>query len=88
MNTILFKDKEYPKRTLLVKIDGVKYLITIATESLSDAMGDEKEVFDTVANNIDNNIYFYILDELITLPPKELAENHLDTEITFIEELE
>ena len=48
-------------------IEGDEQQITIATESLSDAMGDEKEEYDTEANEIDNDIYFYVEDEVIEL---------------------
>jgi hypothetical protein len=86
METITFKGKEYPARTLLMS-DGVdKIERTISVQSLSDAMGDDKEKFDTEANNIDNGIYFYVMDDEINLSGEEICKNCLDEPFTFIPE--
>lgn len=83
-NTINFKGKEYPIRTVLALIDGVEYELTIATESLSSAMDIESDV---EATDLDETIYFYIADELIDLSAKEIVEEHLDEPLIFIEEI-
>jgi len=84
---ITFKGKEYPTRTFTMTCEGAGEMTAIiATESLSEAMGDDKEAFDTEANNIDNTIYFYVEDEVINLPAEEICKNHLDIEFKFISE--
>jgi hypothetical protein len=89
MNKIEFKGKEYPTRTFLVtspEFDGeMEY--TIATESLDEALGDAKEEWDTEEHDIDCTIYFYVEDEVIELSAEEICENHLDIEMTLIEEI-
>ena len=89
MNVINFKGKEYPIRTFKVMLDEFddELIFTIATESLDEALGDNKEEWDTEENNIDCTIYFYVEDKVIDLDAKEICENHLDVEIEFIEEI-
>ena len=89
MNVINFKGKEYPIRTFKVMLDEFddELIFTIATESLDEALGDNKEEWDTEENNIDCTIYFYVKDKVIDLDAKEICENHLDVEIEFIEEI-
>ena len=89
MNVINFKGKEYPTRTFKVMSDEFddEQIFTIATESLDEALGDNKEEWDTEENNIDCTIYFYVEDKVIDLDAKEICENHLDVEMEFIEEI-
>ena len=89
MNVINFKGKEYPIRTFKVMLDEFddELIFTIATESLDEALGDNKEEWDTEENNIDCTIYFYVEDKVIDLDAKEICENHLDVEMEFIEEI-
>jgi len=89
MNVINFKGKEYPIRTFKVMLDEFddELIFTIATESLDEALGDNKEEWDTEENNIDCTIYFYVKDKVIDLDAKEICENHLDVEMEFIEEI-
>jgi hypothetical protein len=89
MDVINFKGKVYPTRTFKVMSDEFddEQIFTIATESLDEALGDNKEECDTEENNIDCTIYFYVEDNVIDLDAKEICENHLDVEIEFIEEI-
>lgn len=82
-----YKLVEYPVRTFKVEIDGEEQDITIATESLSEAMGDDKEVEDTEANDLDCTIYFYVADDVIGLDADVICKEHLDEPMTFIEEI-
>ena len=86
MNTVTFKGQEYPTRTFEVIIEGDERTITIATESLSEAMGDDKEVEDTEANDLDCEIYFYVLDNQIELDAEEICQHHLDEPMEFVSE--
>ncbi len=89
MNIINFEGVEYPTRTFKVMSDEFddEQIFTIATESLDEALGDNKEEWDTEENNIDCTIYFYVEDKVINLDSKEICENHLDIEMKFIEEI-
>jgi hypothetical protein len=89
MQNILFKGVEYPTRTFVVESPEFndKRTYTISTESLSEALGDAKEEWDTPENDIDNTIYYYVEDEVIELTAEEICQNHLDIEMKFIEEI-
>lgn len=80
---------KYPKRTLLVKLPEFdeEQEITISTQSLSDAMGNDKEVEETEANNLDCEIYFYVEDDVIGMDAEEICDNHLDEPIELVEEV-
>jgi len=84
---ITYKGKEYPTRTFVVEFDDMQHTYTIATESLSDAMGDDKEKFDTEANEIDNEIYYYVEDEQIELGADEICNDLLDISMEFVKEI-
>lgn len=80
MNKIEFKGKEYLTRTFLVsspEFDGEREY-TISTESLYEALGDNKEVCGSEESEIDNEIYFYVEDDVINLTAEEICKNHLD----------
>jgi hypothetical protein len=83
-----YKDYNYPTRTFVVESPeiGGRRTYTIATESLSEALGDKKEVWDTKENDIDSEIYFYVEDEVIGLDAEEICEKYLDVPMKFIEE--
>jgi len=83
MKTITFKGKEYPTRTFNVVSEGIDTQITIATDSLSEALMNGK-IEDGEA--IDNEIYFYVEDEVILLSGEEICKEHLDIEMEFISE--
>ncbi len=87
---IEYKGQEYPTRTFLVQIpdEDEPREITISVQSLSDAMGDGVEMFDTEEARIDSDVYFYVEDEIIkTTFAKEICEKHLDTKVEFKEEI-
>lgn len=75
---ITYNNKNYPTREMTIMIDGEATDITIATQSLSDAMGDEKEVNDSEEEGIDEDIYFYVGDDEIDLPEDVIAGSYLD----------
>jgi hypothetical protein len=82
---IEFKGINYPVRTFDVIIEGDEQTITIGTLSLFDAMDEMTDVEES--NALDNQIYFYVEDELIGLDGEEICKNHLDDEMEFIEEI-
>jgi hypothetical protein len=84
---IIFKNKEFPIRKLKVLFNGSERIYTIAAESLSDAMGEEKDDDASEASELDSTIYFYLADELIHVSADEICKKHLDIEMQFIEEL-
>ncbi len=87
METVTYKGKEYPTRTLKVSIEGDERDITIATQELSNAMGVTKENVGTEEENIDSDIYFYVdNEEILGLEGTELCRNWLDEPMEFISE--
>jgi len=86
MNTITFQGKEYPTRTFKVMFEGDEHTYTIATDSLYEALGDGKEKYGTEANEIDNEIYFYVEDEVIELDAAEICQDCLDEPMQCISE--
>lgn len=88
VDEVEFNGKSYPSRTFVVSCeDFEEQEITISTQSLSDAMGDEKEEEGTEANDLDCEIYFYVDDEVIGMDAETICKNHLDTKMTLIEEV-
>ena len=83
-----YKAKEYPTRVITVSSpdlnEGENTTIEISVQSLSDAMGDDKEVEFTLEQWIDSDIYFYVADDQIGADGKYIAENLLDEPFTFI----
>jgi hypothetical protein len=85
---VKYKDNEYRIRTFIViEDDGAETQRTIATQSLSDAMGEDKEVWDTKANDIDCQIYYYVEDEQIDLSPEDICQFYLDMPMKFVDEI-
>ena len=83
----VYKGKKYPKRTFICKeSDGAETTRVIATQSLSNAMGKDKEIEGSEANDIDCEIYYYVEDDVIKLSGKEICLLHLDEPMEFIEE--
>jgi hypothetical protein len=93
METILFKGNKYPARTLTIfSEDTDEMTVTIATAALTDAFceeaggSDEPDDWSKEAGSIDEEIYFYVdSEEILNLPGKELAANHLDEPFEYIE---
>lgn len=88
VDSVEYKGKEYPVRTFDVIIPDVgEQTIIVSVQSLSDAMGEKKEIEGTKANDIDCQIYFYMDDDAIGLDAVDICKQHLDTELTLIEEV-
>ena len=89
METIEYKGKQYPTRLFIVDNPefGENQTIRIATDSLFEAFGGAYEIWDSEEHKIDNEIYFYVEDEVIELPPLDICKNHLDIPMKFIEEI-
>lgn len=87
MQKITYNNKQYPLRTLdcyqTGAIPKTRRSFGVSVQSLLTAMG---EVHNEEAQQLDDEIYFYIADELIELPAKEICSNHLDVPYTFVEE--
>ena len=86
MNTITYKKTKYPTRTFNVICEGEERTYTIATDSLYNAIEDKIEKWGSRENDIDYQIYFYVEDEVINLSAEEICKNHLDIEMTFVNE--
>lgn len=88
MNKITFKGKEYPTRTFVVEFDEMQHTYTIATESLAEALGvhGAKDLTGR-AEQIDNEIYYYVEDEQIKLGADEICNDHLDIPMEFVKEI-
>lgn len=86
MSTVRYNGKDYLTRTFEVINDGFKESITIADEALMKAFGDDIAKWGDEANNIDEQIYFYLEVEKLELPASEIAEKHLDEPMEFVSE--
>ena len=88
VNYIEYNGVKYPTRTFVAESPeiGGKRTYTIATESLSEALGDKKEEWDTEENDIDCEIYFYVEGEVIGMDAEEICKNHLDVSMDFVSE--
>ena len=88
-DSILYKGKQYPVRNFVAESPEIGGEITymIATESLSEALGDAKEEWDTEEHDIDCTIYFYVEDEVIGMDAKDICKNHLDVPMDLVEEV-
>ena len=89
-NTVTYKGKVYVTRTFDVILEGEKKRITIAIDTLENTLLDEGGLLDEMnkeAEALDNEIYFYLEGELITLSGKEICEKHLDEPMKFVREI-
>ncbi len=84
MNTIRYKKSNYPTRDLLLKIDGNPMRVTIAPQYFCNALDLEEEE----AQEIDDNIYFYVDDSKFWLDAATIAEKHLDESHKLLYDLE
>lgn len=80
-----YKGIKYPTRSLIVLLNGMEQEIRIAPKSLLDIMGDPDD-YDTDEEEIDNEIYFYVEDNVMIMDGGIICEKHLDVPILFIEE--
>ena len=85
---MFYKNKEYQTREITVSSpelnEGENTLITVGVMSMSDAMGDDKEVDGTDEAFFDAQIECYIDDKDINVDGKEMAENLLYIPFVFI----
>lgn len=89
-NTVTYKGNVYVTRTFDVILEGEKKTIIIAIDTLENSLLDEGGLLDEMnkeAEALDNEIYFYLEGEKITLSGKEICEKHLDTPMKFIKEI-
>lgn len=87
METINYKGTEYPCKWLRIIKDGEETDIKIAVSRLAEAMGDLMNYPNTVEEDIDCDIYYYVTDEQILLSDEIIAREHLDEPFElFIEE--
>jgi len=88
MESIEYKGKKYPTRLFIVDNPefGEHQTIRIATDSLDIAMGNHLKHGEE-ETKVDDQIYFYVEDEVIELSAEEICENHLDVPMKFIEEI-
>lgn len=91
MDTVTYKNKNYPVRTFEVQHEhtGDKTTTyTIGVDSLWDAiMGENGDPVDEGGEIIDMEIYHYIPDEELSLDAEHICKNLLDIEMKFISEL-
>jgi len=88
-DSIKYNGKEYPVRTFNVIMEGVEHTITIASESLSEAIGINDEYEGTLGDAeeaIDQSIYYYVEDEVIGIDAEEICKDYLDIEMEFVSE--
>lgn len=84
MNTITYKGKEYPTRTLTVIIDVLgEQDILVAPQSLADDMGDMDDWTD-LETTLDETIYFYAEDYVMGKSGEELCDSYLDEPLGFV----
>lgn len=67
-------------------VDYVEEIERDVYEQMNPLSTEKESVEDAEAESIDVDIYFYVSDELITLPAKEICEKHLDIPFKFISE--
>jgi len=83
-----YKYKEYQTRDITVQLpgfnEGENTLITLSVQSLSDAMGEDKEDENSEAHQIDEQIYYYIDDKDIDAGGINICQNMLDEKFNFI----
>lgn len=85
MSSINYNGKNYPTRELTILVDGQPQDVVIAPQSLSDAFGDNIEKHGSIANTLDEGIYFYADDNDMELSDEILALN-LDEEFNLAPE--
>jgi len=86
MNTITYKGKEYPTRTFTVLFEEEEHTYTVSVDSLFTAFGDEWDIMGSEAQKVDNEIYFYVPDDVIDLSAFEICDKHLDEQMVLIKD--
>jgi len=77
-NHIEVNGKKFPLRTLVAVVGGVQQEITISVHTLESELHDDIEARLESSVNIDETIYFYVDDEDINRPAKQICEDCLD----------
>lgn len=91
MRTITYKGEDYPVRVFKVELEGEERIYDIANEDLVEAMKKHngEEFWEGEEESMhDNDIYYYVDNDIFTLPAIEICEDYLDKPMKFIEELE
>lgn len=90
MDTIEYKGKKYPCKTLTMQSDETgEVTYTIADETLSNAMRANSPHFKArEEREIDEMIYFYVEAGVLELPDEEICANHLDIPFELVEDEE
>jgi hypothetical protein len=92
INSITYKDKKYPLRTLVISLpeeadkhtdEDHLHEYLIASEDLFNAFGEEMDDWDEAAHSIDQQVYYYVEPESFLLDGKEMAEDCLDEKFSF-----
>lgn len=86
IKTVTYKGKEYPVRDLTVMCEGQKREYRISVESLFIAYGNAYDNEGTKAFELDNEIYYYVEDELIGIDAVEICEKWLDIPMEYEDE--
>lgn len=89
METIKYKEKEYPCRTFTMTSDETgEVTYKIADQTLFDAISEDDKYLDfgTPEHKIDAQIYFYVEEGCLELPAEEICKDCLDIPFEFIEE--
>ena len=85
-----YKKNNYPSRTFVIKRKGWKHTetITISVASLeSEMIKNRPSLGSGTEQKIDEQIYFYVDDDKITLSAEEICNSHVDEPVKFIEEI-
>jgi len=88
METITYKGKDYPCKTLTMNSDETgEVTYTIADETLSNAMRANSPHFKgKEEKEIDEMVYYYVEAGVLELSDKEICAKHLDIPFELIEE--
>jgi len=96
MDTIEYKDEKYPIRKFKVQLPefGEPQVITISNESLDASLRAEREYNEEMdlgrssdEQDVDDQIYFFVPNNVIGMRPEVICAEHLDEPIEFIEEV-
>ena len=70
MGTILYKNKEYPCKTVTIKVEGEKLTINVSVESLNTEIlkNHEEDCY------VDTQVGYFVPDDIINLSQRELIK--------------
>lgn len=92
MESITYKGVEYPIRKFLMRYtdepgeNATNAEVIIAPQSLSEIMGEQKDVVGSEEELIDIAIYQYVADDEITLPAEIIANELISGPFEFVNE--